>query len=187
MPYPTQITLEAILDLTREMIEAEGVDQLSLNKLSKALGVKTPSLYRYIKNRNDLLQLVIEDVLAGLYEAMQPALQTDGSAHDRLLAIAQAYRAYAHANPIAYGLAFTNTIPELRPDPERQVQLILVYQGLIAQITGEENSLTALRGFLALLHGFVMLEIAGQLRRGGDLDEAFFQSVQSYLRGLEMV
>lgn len=187
MPYPTQITLESILSLAREMIETDGVDQLSLNKLSKELGVKTPSLYRYIKNRNALLRLVIEDALAGLFEAIQPALQIEGTPQERLIGVAGAYRDYAHANPITYGLAFTNTIPELRPEPENQVQLILIYQQLIAEITGEATSLTALRGFVALLHGFVMMEIAGQFRRGGDLDDAFFQSVVAYLRGLDSV
>jgi len=67
------------------------------------------------------------------------------------------------------------------------VQLILIYQQLIAEITGEATSLTALRGFVALLHGFVMMEIAGQFRRRGDLDDAFFQSVVAYLRGLDSV
>lgn len=181
MPYPTQITVEQIIATARQMIEAEGVDQLSLNQLSKALGVKTPSLYRYIKSRTHLLYLVVEDTIEELFNAMQPALASPGTARQRVLNIAGIYRAFAHQHPISYGLAFTNTIPELKPG--QQVHLILAYQELIAEISGEDNSLVALRGLLALMHGFVMLELAGQFRRGGDLNEAYRGAVAAYLNG----
>jgi len=51
-------------------------------------------------------------------------------------------------------------------------------------LVGEEAALPALRGGWALVHGFVMLEISGQFRRGGDLDAAFAHAVAAYIRGL---
>ncbi|MEM8862291.1 MAG: TetR-like C-terminal domain-containing protein [Chloroflexota bacterium] len=51
------------------------------------------------------------------------------------------------------------------------------------RVTGEENSLVALRGLLAITHGFVSLEINGQYRRGGDLSQAFEVVVRAYLSG----
>jgi hypothetical protein len=48
------------------------------------------------------------------------------------------------------------------------------------------QSLAALRGLLALVHGFVMLEMNNQLRRSGSLEEAFTQSAAAYLRGWEI-
>ena len=53
----------------------------------------------------------------------------------------------------------------------------------MAQITGEAQSLAALRGALALVHGFVMLELKGQLEREGDVGAAFAAAVQAYLQG----
>jgi hypothetical protein len=53
----------------------------------------------------------------------------------------------------------------------------------MAEITGEAESLPALRGLLALMHGFVMLELAQQFRRGGDLDAAYDKAVRAYLNG----
>lgn len=183
MPYPSQITRETIIQTARQMIEADGVDHLSLSQLATELGVKTPSLYRYIKNKNGLLQAVNEGTTVALYAALYPSIKQDMSPVDKLKSVAQSYRRFAKAHPRTYGLLFTNTIAELRPDPEANVQGVLPIQAVMAAITGDEASLPALRGLLALLHGFVMLEIAEQFQRGGDLDQAFKQAVEVYLQG----
>jgi AcrR family transcriptional regulator len=183
MPYPSHITREGIVARAREMIEAEGVDQLSLNALSAALGVKTPSLYRYVENRRALLRAVNAATVQDLFRAIGPAAQGPGDARTRLIAIAAAYRDFVLANPASYGLVFTNTIAELRPDDSEQEMSVLPFQALMAELSGEEDSLPALRGFMALVHGFAMLEQAGQYRRGGDLEAAFADSVAAYLRG----
>ena len=56
-------------------------------------------------------------------------------------------------------------------------------QEIMARISGAENSLAALRGSLALTHGFITLELNGQFRRGGDLSETFDQIIRAYLAG----
>ena len=75
------------------------------------------------------------------------------------------------------------TEPELRADPARLEQQVLPIEALMAAIVGPERALVALRGALALVHGFVMLELGQQLRRGGDLDAAFAAAVEAYLAG----
>ena len=54
MPYPAQIDHEAILTSAEQLLERTGIEQLSLTLLASELGVKTPSLYRYIANRDAL-------------------------------------------------------------------------------------------------------------------------------------
>lgn len=184
MPYPAQINRDDLVRAAVDMIESGGVDGFSMHKLAAAFGVKTPSLYRYFRNRTDLLRAINTETFRGLFRAMQPALESDGSPADRARRIAQAYRAYAHAHPTTYGLAYTNTIHELRPDESEQATAVRPYQALMAEITGEADSLAALRGFLALMHGFVMLELSGQYRRGGSLDDAYAHAVEVYLAGL---
>lgn len=183
MPYPGKLSRESIVQAAREMIEAEGMERLSINVLAEKLGVKTPSLYRYVGDKTGLLRAVNEDTVAGLLAALGEALNGPGTAEARLLAVALAYRQYAHEHAIAYGLAFTNTIPELRPDEAEQERGALPLQALMAQVSGDPDSLPALRGMQALIHGFVMLELAQQFRRGGDLEAAFAQSVQAYIAG----
>jgi AcrR family transcriptional regulator len=183
-PYPTQITREAIITAAWERVEAEGFDRLSLHKLASQLGVKAPSLYRYIQSKNELLRAINELTEARLFAVIGAAL-ADSNADPRtqLIALSQAYRDFAHTHPITYMLAFTTIDPAARPDPTAQEQAVLPVQRIIAQISGEADSLPALRGLLALVHGFVMLELNQQLRRGGDLDEAFSKSLTAYLAG----
>ncbi len=183
MPYPSQITQELVLETACEMIEAEGVDGFSMHQLAKELGVKTPSLYRYFKNKTNLLRAVNEMTMRELIGAIAEQMEKTLSHSEQLLNIALTYRDYAHAYPRRYGLMYTNTIDALRPDDDEAEESMLPFQALMAEFSGEADSLPALRGIFALMHGFVILELAGQLRRGGDLDEAYRKSLTAYLAG----
>jgi AcrR family transcriptional regulator len=183
MPYPSQIDRDKIIQHASDMIAAEGVDNLSLHKLAAALGVKAPSLYRYVSNKTDLIRAVNLATLERLFAMMNEAAATStGTPDEKLLAIFLAYRAFAHAHPRLYLLAYHEN-DAYRSDEDLLVQMVLPLQTIMAEWVGEIHSLTALRGALALMHGFVLLEINNQLRRGGDLDEAFTDSVNAYLRG----
>lgn len=181
MPYPTQVTSETIIDIAWQMISDEGVEAFSMHKLAAHFGIKTPSLYRYFK-RTELLRAVNAMTTTHLFEAIAPALESTMPPADKIMNLALRYREFAHANPIVYGLLYTNTIDELRPETDESS--VLPFQHLMAQLSGDEDSLSATRGLLAIMHGFVMLELAGQLRRGGNLDEAYRYSVAIFINGL---
>lgn len=183
MAYPSQITGETIVEKARDMVEAEGVEQLSLHKLAAALGVKAPSLYRYFASKTDLLRAVNLQTAQRMIEAMEQADGSETNAHARMLAMAHACRAFGYAYPMTYRLAFTNANPDLRPDDSMLEVLAIPIQQIMAAISGEQHSLAALRGVWALIHGFILFEISGQFRRGGDLEAAFTQCVEAYLRG----
>jgi AcrR family transcriptional regulator len=183
-PYPAQTDLETIVTTAAALIEAEGAEPLSLHRLAAALGVKAPSLYRYVPNKAALLRAVNERTSAALVEAVRVA--GEGARDDpaaRILAMARAYRAFAQAHPAAYGLAFAPQDPAARPDPALLEQMVLPLQALVAAVSGEADSLTALRGLWALLHGYVLLELADQMQRGGDLAATFTRVVEAYVQG----
>lgn len=184
MPHPARIDRIAILQTARAMMELEGIDGLSVNRLAAALGVKPPSLYHHFTSKAALLRELNAETSAGLVKAMQTALHTtDAPLPHKILAMAQAYRAYAHEHPVSYGLAYTNVVAELRPDPEFLEKLALTLQVHIAEMVGPGESLPALRGLWALVHGFVVLELGGQFQRGGNLDATFEQVVMAQIEG----
>jgi AcrR family transcriptional regulator len=183
MPYPARINPESILAKTREMVDAKGADQLSLNALASALGVKAPSLYRYFASKTDLLRALNLQTIQQLIDSMHVAALDGDDPRTQLIAMSRAWRAFAHANPKAYTMAFAHPNPELRPDARLVEVLAIPIQKVITNITGEKRSLAALRGLWALLHGFVLLELSAQFRRGGDLGTAFELSVEAYLNG----
>lgn len=187
MPYPAQIDRERLLAAAEQLIETGEAAELSLNVLASALGVKAPSLYRYVAGRDALLQAINTRTITRLFDAYAVALeQAGGDAMRELVVMLHAHRTFAHANPRTYMLAFTTSSQAQRPDPEQLVQLVLPLQDRMAALVGAEHSLTALRGALALVHGFVMLELSSQLQRGGDLHAAFAESVAAYLAGWSM-
>ncbi|HLS63407.1 MAG TPA: TetR/AcrR family transcriptional regulator [Ruania sp.] len=61
-PRPT-LTLEQIVTAGITLADAEGVDALSMRKISAELGVGTMSLYRYVPNKHELLNLMLDHVL----------------------------------------------------------------------------------------------------------------------------
>ena len=140
MPYPAQITPEAVVNKARELIEAEGYDGLSLSRLAAALDVKAPSLYRHFDGKSVLLRAT-------------------------------------------YGLLFATVSPEAQPDAEISERLVLPLQAAMAELSGEREALAALRGLMALVHGYTALELNGQFRRGGDLEATFTRIVEAYIDG----
>ena len=183
MPYPAQISADAVLDEARALLEAEGYEALSLHRLAAALNVKAPSLYRYFDGKAALLRAVNEQLTRELVDAMRAAADTAGDGEARLPAMFRAYRAFALAHPIGYALAFSSTIPEQRLDPAIGEALALPLQAVMAELSGEARSLDALRGAWAMVHGFVTLELSGQFQRGGSIDAAFEASIAAYVCG----
>jgi AcrR family transcriptional regulator len=184
MPYPSQTDLDSIVTVARELIEQEGVEQLSLARLASKLGIKPPSLYRYVPNKAALMQAVVTFTFQQLFQTYESAIVASSS-HPKaqLIAIFQAHRAFAHLNPETYILAFTTTQTEERADAGMLEQLVLPIQAMMATLVEAERSLPALRGALALVHGFVLLELKDQFRRGGDLNETFEAVIHAYLTG----
>ncbi len=183
MPYPTKLTPDTIIQQAWSQIDRDGVEAFSLHKLAAHFNVKTPSLYRYI-NKVELLRAVNVETSRRLFAELYPLLNTDQSPVERAQHVAEVYRAFAHRHPHTYSLLFTNVIDDLRPDDAEQEQNVIPLEGLMADIVATHDVLPALRGLLALIHGFVMLELAQQLRRDNNVEHAFKFSIEAYLRGL---
>lgn len=182
-PYPAQIERETLIATAWSMVETEGEASLTLQKLADRFGVKAPSLYRHIHNKAALIDavnaLTEQRLFRNLYDAIEAA---EGDTYERLMATALAYRSFAHAHTRPYILFFTRA-DDLSSPSEEELEAVLPLQALMAQLSGEAESLTALRGLLALMHGYVMLEFHQQLRRGGDLAVAYERSIRAYLDG----
>jgi AcrR family transcriptional regulator len=183
-PYPSQTNRTMIIETARQLIEQDGVEALSLGRVAAALDIKAPSLYRHIKNKNALLIAVIELTYHNMFTAYAEALaQSADDPAERMFNLSRAHRRFAHENPNTYVLAYTMTDPQHLSDPDMLLKPAVSIQEIMREITGAENSLAALRGSLALVHGYAMLELNGQFRRGGDLDAHFDAALEAYLAG----
>jgi AcrR family transcriptional regulator len=59
----TPLTREAIVDAALRVLDAEGVDGLSMRRVGEELGAGAASIYWHVRNKDELIQLVFERVI----------------------------------------------------------------------------------------------------------------------------
>ena len=62
-PPRATLTREAIVAAALELLDADGIDGLSLRKLAARLGVGAASLYWHVQDKNELLDLAVDAVI----------------------------------------------------------------------------------------------------------------------------
>jgi AcrR family transcriptional regulator len=179
-PAPARTSNDAIVRAAREILEADGLSALTMRRVAEAVGVKGPSLYKRLPDREALLRAVVDDVVDDLSLAMARATATDDPYAD-LEATATAYRAFVHRNPNGYRLLFTELPSGASPDPAILAALGQPIVAAVARLAGESASLEGARTFVAWAHGFVSMELSGAFRLGGDLDAAYAFGVEAIL------
>ncbi|MCB1261034.1 MAG: TetR/AcrR family transcriptional regulator [Acidimicrobiales bacterium] len=103
-PARETLTREAVLAASRDLIERDGLDNLSLRRVGAELGVTAPALYAYVTDKRDLLRGVAEAEFAGLLERF--AAVDDPDPRQRLRQLSRAYVDYAAENPELFKTMF---------------------------------------------------------------------------------
>ena len=181
-PARAKTTDEAIVDAAARLLEAGGLDQLTMQAVAAEVGVRAPSLYKRVRDRAALVRAVQGSAAMELGAALSSSAKGRDPRAD-IIAMADAFRAFAHRRPGAYGLLFAALPDEMRVAPEaNQAAVAPVLTALAALMAGRgqgvaegriEEPLDAARLFVAFAHGFVSMELAGAFRLGGDVDRAW--------------
>lgn len=172
MPTPERTSYAEIVAAGRDILEESGPTSLTMQSVAQRVGVRAPSLYKRVRDRDALLEAVAAatvDDLTGRLEASDRSLE----------GLARAYRALAHERPEGFRLMFAAAAPQELLD---RAGLTIVDSA--AGITGEEHALDAARLVTAWATGFIHMELAGAFRLGGDVDGAFDYGLAALRRGL---
>ena len=179
----------AVVQAAVDLVNAEGIQALTLNRLAERLGVQTPSLYNHI------------DGLPGLYRELsllnarrlgerlsQAAIGKAGA--DAVMAVAQAYRETIKESPGLYR-ASLRAAGAPTPDAEwlaAEDRVVRVGLAVVASfgLTGEDG-LHAVRALRSAVHGFATLEAAGGFGLPLDCDESFRRLVAMVIAGLQQM
>ena len=188
---------QEVKDLALRQLAEGGPQALSINAIAKKLGVSGPALYRYFAGRDALLTELIMDAYADLTAAVS------GAGPD-LTRLADAYRAWALAQPHRYRLLFDALLLGYDAQHQRLVEAVQPAMNLLVGTLGPAAPVTdpALRAQLTAwardriagdvdpgralaaitawsrLHGIVSLEIAGNFASMGlDADALFAREV----------
>jgi AcrR family transcriptional regulator len=105
-------TQEAKTIALRQLADG-GIEAISLKAIALELGLTGPAIYRYFASRTDLLTELILDAYNDLGRSLDAAVKamTIRSASARVHALADAYRAWALAQPHRYRLLFSAPVP----------------------------------------------------------------------------
>ena len=184
MPTPARTSVNAIVAAGRAILDADGLDGLTMQRVAVDVGVRAPSLYKRVKGRGDLIRLIANDIAGELTLTLEAAA-TSGDPHLDLRAIAGAFRGWTHAHPEAYHLLFDRLPEGERVDPEVNARSSEVLLRTAAELAGKEHALEAARTVVAWANGFLNMELAGAFRLGGDVDRAFDYGVERLTRAIQ--
>ncbi|ORW13646.1 TetR family transcriptional regulator [Mycobacterium lacus] len=174
---------DELLHAAVALLDEHGPDALQTRKVAAAAGTSTMAVYTHFGGMRALIAEVAEEGLRQ-FDAALSVPQTADPVAD-LLAIGAAYRRYAIERPHMYRLMFgstsaqginapadnvlTLTIPEIEQrDPSfahvvRGVRRSIVAGRITAAGSADDDAkvVATAAQFWALIHGFVMLELAG--------------------------
>lgn len=184
MPRPG-LTPASVTEAGAALVDEIGFDQLSMGLLADRLGVKTPSLYKYVANQADLAHLIAVLAMTELADAIRDAVQGRAGS-DALVAGAHAMRTYVRDHPGRYAAGssahLTGPDDPLLPASGR----VLASWG--AMLHGyrldPDQEIHALRMLRSMLHGFATLEAAGSFQVDASTDDSFTWIVAFIDQGL---
>lgn len=182
------LTKQTVVQAAADLINAEGLEALSLGRLAKELGIRTPSLYNHVDGLPGLMrELSILNTRNLADRISEAAIGQSGP--EAVRAIIQAMRAYIKGYPGLYlsTVRASGTQPEVDPELEQEeARSVKVGIAVMASFGLEENeAIHALRGLRSVVHGFATLEISGGFGMPLDLDESFSRLVELFIVGLE--
>jgi TetR/AcrR family tetracycline transcriptional repressor len=155
------LSREQIITTAIRFIDENGLSALSMRRLAKELHVEAMSLYRHVNGREDLLEGVVDRMVARLQ--LRPDQEQLGPAdgwQSYLQWLAHGVRALAREHPNAFPLIATRhpAAPWLRP-PLRSLDVVEDFLAmLMSRGFSAARAVMAYRAFSSFLLGHLLLE-----------------------------
>jgi AcrR family transcriptional regulator len=179
------LSRDSIVNAALTFLDREGWDALTINALATQLGTKGPSLYNHVQSLEDLRRTVRMRVVGDIIDMLNNVAQ-GRTRDDAVIAMASAYRSYAHHHPGRYS-AFTR-MPLGGDDPEFTGATRAAAEPVISVLQSYglegEGAFYAALEFWSAMHGFVLLEMTGAMN-GIDADAVFTDMVLRLAAGME--
>lgn len=158
---------DEILEVAATLLEQEGPDALTMREVAARMGIRAPSLYKHVRDKDDIIAGVQERALIDLGHHL-------AAAGGGLTALADAYRSWAMAHPRLYEVATRRPLARdsIAPGVESAAA------GPVVAAAGGDEHLA--RALWALAHGLVDLELAGRFPPGADLDATWRTALSGF-------
>ena len=169
----TALTREQILTAAVAIIDADGVEALTMRRLGQALGRDPMAIYRHAADKDALLDGVVEHVAAELITPREPDRNGGGDWEAQLRRIAHTFRRVALAHPNVVPLLLTR--PLSGPLALRPLGTLRPLEELLELFStagfDQHGALHAARLFTGFLYGHVLHELQEQIHNPDETDD----------------
>ncbi|XAS76740.1 TetR/AcrR family transcriptional regulator [Dermatophilaceae bacterium Sec6.4] len=156
-----RLTTEQIVTETLALVDEQGIAAASMRSVARRLGVRVMTLYRYVDNREQLFDAVVDHIVDELgddADILQEVSNDDWAAY--LTSLAWGVRRYARAHPHAFPLVATRppSAPWVNPPLRslRWIETMLEHLGDAG--FSDDDVLFTYRTFNSFLLGYLLLE-----------------------------
>jgi AcrR family transcriptional regulator len=160
-----------IKDIARDMFVRDGYEEVTLHKIATALEYTRPAIYRYFKDKNDLLISIVLEDMEDLHAKLL-ACVTIADPLEKVIEMAHRNGEWAIAHPNHYLLfyhpAWTAQEDEIRANqgiPQDREPLYLLYKAIEEMMAQKKikpeyvDAALLAKTVWACIHGMIMLEI----------------------------
>jgi AcrR family transcriptional regulator len=179
------LSLDRIVTVTLELIDEEGIGAATMRAVSSRLGVRSMSLYRYVHDRDELFDAVVERIVNELADDPEVQPRPVDGWRPYLTGMAHGVRRYARAHPHAFPLVATRppTAPWVNP-PLRSLRWVeAMLSGLAGEGFSDEQVLFTYRTFNGFLLGYLLLETSAMALRDPKPGDGSFSGTDNALDG----
>lgn len=165
VPTPDRTSLDAIVLAARDLLEEGGPGGLTMNAVADRVGVRAPSLYKRVRSREQVIQLVAEATLTELADRVASA--------STAAEVLNAFRDFGRDRPAAFRLVMMpgEGVPTARAEFGATASEVMLR--ICRDLAGPDRALEAARTLTSWAVGFIGMELNGNFRLGGDVDAAW--------------
>ena len=163
-----------IIEVSRAIIEDEGVEQLTIRRIAETINRTQPAVYQHFPGKDAIVEAIVNAGFSALAERLQRARRGDKAS---LAEIANAYVRFGLERPRLYDIMFvgapaiTFAAGAATPAPARAAFNVLTTAVEESGVPSAQTE-TVTEVVWASLHGLVTLTITRRLRPGGALHQA---------------
>lgn len=182
----TGLDIEIILKTVANLANQHGLESVTLKMLADELGVKTPSLYNYIKNQNDLKNKLM---LYGWKEVNRQIMQSTAGigGYEAIKVMCRVFYHYALENPGVFSAMLWYNKFQDEESKEATDGIFSVFLRITESLhISEYNSQHLVRTFRSFVEGFALLVNNNAFGNPISVEDSFELSLDIFVEGMKM-
>jgi AcrR family transcriptional regulator len=176
---------EFIIDVSRAIIEDEGLEHLTIRRIAETINRTQPAVYQHFGGKDEILTAVVLEGFVALVERLKRAVKGEKPS---LTALASAYVRFGLERPRLYEVMFVEppviafAVADTPPPAQTAFQIFATAVADSGPAPTEVDTVTEV--VWAALHGLVMLSITKRLRPGRALHRARLEQLTTAIAAM---